>query len=169
MASLENVIRFTQQIAAEFPHLDATEQARLATERADEFESRHGTSQPGGSGQSIREIIEPEFIDNGYSITIDREAFEEEHGIQLTYQSLRSALRKYIDDNHRLVIRENYLHFTVTRVVRQSSLEEFTTAVNGAIGVERARICGEIDELFGDSFRDRALVKALKIIVNQGK
>lgn len=175
MANLDNVIRFTQEVAAEFPEMDAAEQVRIATERAEQYEASGQDTKPsrspgaGGDGPSIREIIEPEFIDNGYSITIDRHDFQAQHGVSLTYQSLRSALRKYIGDNHRLVIRETEDEFTVTRVVRQASVEEFSTAVNGAIGIERARICGEIDELLGDSFRDRALLKALKIIVNQGK
>lgn len=171
MASIDNIIKFTQQVTAEFPDMEPGEQARMGARRAQEFEDSAADSTPASSkgSASIRSILEPLFKAGDYSITIDREAFEGEHGITLTYQNLRSAFRAYFTDTHRIVIRENALHFTVTREVKTQAAGAFDEQVSQAVQVERARVCDAMDELFGDSFRDRTLLKALKIIVRNGE
>ena len=172
MATLDNVMRFTAQVSREHPDMPAKEQVELATRMADEFEASGGGSGERAekrSGPSIREIIEPEFVKGGHAITVDRHDFHDQHGIGLTYQSIRSALRKYITSEFRLAIRETEDEFIITRVAQQAGESGLDSAIKGAMNAERARICGEIDELLGDSFRDRALLKALKIIVRQGE
>lgn len=47
--------------------------------------------------------------------------------------------------------------------------QRMMVAPEGSVEEERARICNAMDELFGDSFRDRALLKALRIIVRNGE
>ena len=172
MADIQTIIRFTQQVAAEFPDMEPGEQARLGAKRAEEFEAQHdGRTSADGTKigkKSIRDIIEPAFLDGGFSITIDREQFLQEHGIVLTYQNLRSALRAYFDENHRVVIRVNDIHMTATREAKYDAPTGNEAAVEWALHAERLRICLAIDELFKDSIRDRAFIMALKMIVNGG-
>lgn len=171
MATLDNVMRFTAQVSREHPDMPAKEQVALATKMADEFEANGGSGdrEEKRGGPSIREIIEPDFVKGGYAITVDRHDFHDQYGISLTYQNIRSALRKYASNEFRLVIRETEDEFIITRVAQQAGVGNLDSAIKGAVNAERARICGEIDELLGDSFRDRALLKALKIIVRQGE
>ncbi|QEG10377.1 hypothetical protein KMI8_55 [Klebsiella phage KMI8] len=175
MASIDNIIKFTQQVSAEFPNMEPGEQARLGAKRAEEFETQEGErieSPSKGwsmSRQSIRAILEPSFIAGDYDITIDRHAFKQEHGIELTYQNLRSAFRAHFNDAYRVVIRETDLHFSVTREVKEQARSALDEESLRAVQVERARLCAAVDEVFKDPTPEhRALAMALKIVINNG-
>lgn len=171
-ASIDNVIKFTIQVSAEFPDMPPDEQARLGAQRAEEWEASGAeeAKQPGARAgkQSIRELIENDFIAGGYDITIDREEFYEQHGIELTYQNLRSAMRAHYDDTYRVVIKENDVHFRLTRQVKAQAQGVFDEQIGQAVKAERARVCQAIERIFNGSPRDNALLEALKIIVNNG-
>lgn len=133
MASLDNVMKFTAQVSRDYPDMPPNEQVALATKLADEHEA---TGADNKGSKSIRSLVEPEFIRNGFKITIDRQKFYREYGVKLTYQNLRSAMRSHYTPTHRVTISENEREFTLTRETKKENADQ----VEILIQEERDRI-----------------------------
>lgn len=114
---------------------------------------------------TIRQILEPAFIEGGFNARYDAIQILDEHDIFLTPQNVKSALRKHIMPGHRLSVKAGERFFDVCLVEDAKGARKANAP--DIIKAERERMCAVIDAIYKDAPpSDRAIAMALKMLIN---